>query len=135
MHGSTSYGLECKASWCDLLLSGEKTVESRLYPLPEACVGQRIWLLASGGADGVASLGETVLEGCTDAQVVSSSHTFLPSWQAWGLHYVPAALLNAGVTAEIFGWEVVSREALPAARPLPAMKRMKRSLYYMDSWC
>lgn len=45
----------------------------------------------------MASLGETVLEGCTDAQVVSSSHTFLPSWQAWGLHYVPAALLNAGL--------------------------------------
>ncbi|KAK9851126.1 hypothetical protein WJX84_002572 [Apatococcus fuscideae] len=80
MHGSTSYGLECKASWCDLLLSGEKTVESRLYPLPEACVGQRIWLLASGGADGVASLGETVLEGCTDAQVESLQRFLAGRW-------------------------------------------------------
>lgn len=34
--------------------------------------GQQIWLLASGGVENVATLGDTVTAGCADAEIVGS---------------------------------------------------------------
>jgi len=37
---SATHGLELKARWCGLLLSGHKTVELRSYALPNDCIGE-----------------------------------------------------------------------------------------------
>ncbi len=82
--------LHLQAAWCQMLLSGVKTIEVHAYPLPESlrggcCIqlaqhraygqhvvltGRRIWLLASTGEDGVSNLKDMVQAGDTAAQVV-----------------------------------------------------------------
>ncbi|KAK9821506.1 hypothetical protein WJX74_004894 [Apatococcus lobatus] len=144
MSGTPVIGLECKAAWCDLLLSGRKSVESRTYPLPEPCIGQKIWLLASGGTENVSSLGDTVAPGCADAEIVGwvsfgsvMSYQSQAEWeQDASRHCVSAHSPYAwkpGVTTEIYAWEVASRGRLAVPQPLPAMERLKRSLYMLQS--
>ncbi|KAK9803041.1 hypothetical protein WJX72_012526 [[Myrmecia] bisecta] len=55
--------LECQAPWCARILSGEKTVECRRYPLPSKLQGKAIWLVESCGEEGVPVLGDVVNAG------------------------------------------------------------------------
>jgi hypothetical protein len=45
-------GINMQAPWCDLLLSGEKTVETRGYPLPERLKHEWLWLIETPGRVG-----------------------------------------------------------------------------------
>lgn len=55
------FALEMQAPWAERLLDGEKTVETRGYPLPTGLVGRWIELIESQpGRDGVSALGDTV---------------------------------------------------------------------------
>lgn len=47
----------------------------------------------------------------------------------------PVILLTgiAEITTEIYAWEVANYERLTAPQPPPSMKRLKRSLYLMES--
>lgn len=55
------FGLECKEPWASLILTGEKTVETRLYALPPQLVGRPIVLMstaADSGSAGVSGLSD-----------------------------------------------------------------------------
>jgi hypothetical protein len=41
-----------QAPWCELLLSGEKTVETRGYPLPDRLKHEWVWLIETPGPKG-----------------------------------------------------------------------------------
>ena len=101
-----------QAHWCQRLITGEKGIELRTYALPEellgACgsahtyvhccapvglasddtilfhhrAGRRVWLLASGGVEGVAALGDSVEAGTPLAQIVSPSCLPMLAWTA-----------------------------------------------------
>jgi hypothetical protein len=45
-------GINMQAPWCELLLSGEKTIETRSYPLPDRLKHQWIWLIETPGPKG-----------------------------------------------------------------------------------
>lgn len=42
-------GLNVQAPWAQLLLSGEKVIETRTYPLPQKYVNQWMWLIETPG--------------------------------------------------------------------------------------
>lgn len=48
--------------------------------------GQQIWLLASGGTENVATLGDVVTAGCADAEIVGGPHQMPPSSAASAWH-------------------------------------------------
>ena len=139
--------------------------------------GQTIWLLASGGQDGVAALGDTVEAGSNAASIVGhitfSGVKVYTTYEEWlsdaNLHCVPADsvyafqpgeakcnnphkqrdatahtsavcvcsnvgfTLCAGSTTEVYGWVVAAHKRLPKAQPLPAMTRIQRSLFSLQS--
>ncbi len=41
-----------QAPWCELLLSGEKTIETRSYPLPDRLKHVWVWLIETPGPKG-----------------------------------------------------------------------------------
>lgn len=58
------FALEMQAPWAKRVLDGEKTVETRAYPLPAGLVGRWIELIESrAGRDGVSALGDVVEAG------------------------------------------------------------------------
>lgn len=133
------FGLECKAEWCEKILSGQKSLEVRRYPLPPELSGQRVLLLASTGAEGVPTFGDSIAAGQTGGTVVgwvlfdgaveySSAAAFAADAAA---HCVPPtspyAAQEGGPT--LYGWKVVASHRLAQPLPLPAMQRVMRSVY------
>ena len=45
-------GLNVQAPWTGLLISGEKSVETRSYPLPKKYVGEKLALVETPGKSG-----------------------------------------------------------------------------------
>ncbi|CAL5229210.1 g12493 [Coccomyxa viridis] len=133
------YGLDCEAPWCDKILDGEKTIETRKYRLPAELIGQRIWLLESGGEENVPSLGDEVLAGSQGARIVGSvtfidvkKYTSQESWAADAdKHRVPEDSPYAfhQKPGPAYGWVVGATERLPQPLPLPQMRRISRSIY------
>ncbi|CAN0463156.1 unnamed protein product, partial [Hapterophycus canaliculatus] len=87
-----------QAPWARRLLDGDKTVETRAYPLPADLVGRPIEIMESRqGRDGVSSVGDTVeafSEGLSVVgRVVFSGTEPYPSREAWAAdaarHLVP----------------------------------------------
>lgn len=155
--GTPRHALECKAHWAARLLDGSKTVEVRGYALPEELLGVPIALVATEGPEGRATLGDVVVAGKRDGHVVCA---YMRDTSATRLckvgHVVFAAIkryesaesfasdqARHGVapgsvygwqpgTTELFGWCVGSRTPC-APTPLPAMRRMVRSLYVLEA--
>ncbi|CAM9380591.1 unnamed protein product, partial [Phaeothamnion confervicola] len=70
---SVMVGLEMQQPWAQRLLAGEKTVETRAYPLPPGLVGRRIMIIQSdAGRDGVSALGNNVAAGAPGLTLVGS---------------------------------------------------------------
>ncbi|KAK9917644.1 hypothetical protein WJX75_006758 [Coccomyxa subellipsoidea] len=101
-----------------------------------------IWLLASGGQDGVASLGDSVEAGSAAAivvgRVIFSGNREYHSEAEWeadeGCHHVPKGSpygWQQGTTSIIYGWIVESAERLSSAVQMPAATRIKRSLFLL----
>ncbi|BDA50429.1 hypothetical protein COCOBI_16-1050 [Coccomyxa sp. Obi] len=137
-------GLECKGFWCEKLLTGEKDIELRQYPLPPEFLDRTIWLLASGGEDGVPSLGDSVEAGSPAASVVgwvrfsgNKEYHCPEDWEAdQDRHCVPKGSpygWQQGETAVIYGWVVQEAERLPSPASMPAASRIKRSLFKLHT--
>ena len=58
---SRTYGLELQEPFSEALISGRKTIETRLYSLPEALLYKHVVVIESGkGQDGRSGLGDSV---------------------------------------------------------------------------
>ncbi|KAL4447979.1 hypothetical protein ABPG75_005198 [Micractinium tetrahymenae] len=135
------YGLECKAAWCERILSGEKSLEIRAYPPPPELAGQRVLLLASSGEEGVAAFGDAIEAGQAGGSVVGwvlfdgAAAVEYASGEAFAadaaVHCVPAdspyAYREGGPA--LYGWPVVASHRFAELQPLPAMRRLMRSVY------
>lgn len=101
--------------------------------------GQRVWLIASEGQEGVATFGDAIDAGAAGGCLVGwvlldgavqyrSAETFAADQQ---LHCVPPDSPYAYTAAgsPVFGWRVVASACLPTPLPLPAMRRLHRSVY------
>ena len=139
------YALECKQRWADLILSGQKSLECRRWPPPTPELeGQKVWLLATSGEDGVATFGETVEAGSEDGKLLGwvlldVDHTVRwDSSEAFradeAQHCVPPDSPYAPAGGEtVYGWRVVASHRLPEPLPVPAMQRVHRSVYRVVS--
>eukprot|EP00903_Cladosiphon_okamuranus_P018841 g17329.t1 len=152
------FALEMQAPWARRLLNGEKTVETRGYPLPAGLVGRSIELMESRpGQDGVSSVGDTV-EAFADGlsvvgRVVFSGSSAYPSREAWAAdaarHLVPvpplppptATAAVGGGGSKGYGWKgpgsvhawmVGSVTAYPKRRAVSRMERAFRSLFLVE---
>ena len=66
-------GLEVQAPWADAILRGEKAVETRSYPLPDALLGRPLWMLESvSGAACVSSIPDLVPAGDSRMRVTGA---------------------------------------------------------------
>lgn len=116
-------------------------MECRAYPPPqELGDGAKVWLLASGGPEGVAAFGDAIAPGQTGGQLVgwvifdadaakyASPEAFAADREA---HRVPADSPYAPTPGggPVYGWRVVASHRLPQPLQLPRMSRVFRSLY------
>ncbi|KAK9803040.1 hypothetical protein WJX72_012526 [[Myrmecia] bisecta] len=136
--------LECQAPWCARILSGEKTVECRRYPLPSKLQGKAIWLVESCGEEGVPVLGDVVNAGDPAGTIVGwvefagckaykCEADFISDVAKHCVQPGNAFSWKAGQTEAIYGWEVGNTQtASPERQPVPGMKRIYRSLFAME---
>jgi hypothetical protein len=95
-------GLEVQSSFCELLLSGRKVIETRDYPLPQALQGVPLALLRSPEPGGSAVHG--LLSSCSYAgSVVFSSCSAYRSRQQWEAD-AHKTCVPVGAAAACFGW-------------------------------
>lgn len=152
--GTWQHALECKAHWAARLLDGSKTIEIRAYALPDDLLGTPIALVATEGPEGQATLGEMVLAGQPDGQVVrlcamvggdyvhgtqvgevvfhankeyKTAEDFWSDEAQHGVQRGSAYGWNPANTT--YGWCVSQRLPCCAPLPVPAMTRLHRSLY------
>ena len=141
--GMGRFALEMQAPWARRLLDGDKTVETRSYPLPAELVGRSIELMESKpGQDGVSSLGDTVEALCPGLSVVGrvtfSSSEAYSSRDAWAAdeprHLVSPTSEGYGWKGpkSVFAWVVSEVTAYPKPRAVRRMKRALRSLFEVD---
>lgn len=125
------------------LRAGEKSIECRGYPPPQELQGgAKVWLAASQGPEGVASFGDAVEAGQPGGQLVGwvlfdgapVEYTNPDRFAAdQAMHCVPADSPYAPVPGgpPVYGWRVVASHRLAQPLPLPAMRRVVRSLYHL----
>lgn len=116
-------------------------MECRAYPPPvELAGGQKVWLLASEGEEGVATFGDAVETGARGGELIGwvifdpmpTEYTSAEAFHAGqSAHCVPPDSPYAPVAGgpAVFGWRVVASHRLTVPLPLPAMRRVCRSLY------
>ncbi|KAG7357268.1 FTO catalytic domain containing protein [Nitzschia inconspicua] len=83
-----TFGLELQEPWAGAVVDGSKSIETRLYPLPPALLGKRIYVLESkSGAAGVSNLGNFIDIGSHqletadgESAVDSGSHVDIIGW-------------------------------------------------------
>lgn len=122
-------------------LVGSKSVEVRAYPPPPELAGNKCWLLASDGEEGVATFGDMVDAGAEGGKLVG--------WVLFdgAVEYKDAAALAADFQSHrvpvdspyssfhqhdgqpLYGWRVVASHRAEEPLPLPAMRRIVRSVY------
>ena len=119
--------------------TGAKSIEVRRYPPPPELEGQRCWLLSSSGPDGVATFPDSIAAGAVGGRLVgwvlfghSTDYSCPEQFAADEKEHCvppdsPYALSESGGTA--YGWHVLASHRLPQPLPLPAMKRVTRSVY------
>jgi hypothetical protein len=117
-----------------------KSVEVRAYPPPPELAGNKCWLLASIGEDGVATFDDIVDAGAEGGQLVGwvtfdgaieyrDAAAFAADYQS---HRVPddspySYVRHGG--QPLYGWRVVASHRAEEPLPLPAMRRFVRSVY------
>jgi len=134
-------GLEVQQPWAQMLLSGQKTVETRAYPLPAALIGRPLYVVESGsGVARKSSLPDQVPAGHASLRICGTA-TFkasdeYPSRAAWladeAEHCVPADspyAMQDDHTNPVYAWRVEAVVALETPLPVPAMRRVMRSLF------
>lgn len=138
--------LELQAPWAKRLLDGEKTVETRSYPLPAGLVGRPIEVMESQpGQDGVSALGDRVEALSTGlsvlGRVVFSKTEAYASREAWendeSRHLVPSSSAGYGWksqkgAAAIHGWFVGEVTPYVKPRAVRGMTRALRSLFEVE---
>lgn len=138
------FALEVQSPWSKRLISGEKTIETRSYPLPAGLLGRPIEVMESQpGSDGVSTLGDTV-EAFTAGlsvlgRVVFSRSEAYSSREAWeadvSRHLVPPRSVGygwKGPGSRVYGWTVAEVEAFSKPRAVRPMRRAFRSLFEVD---
>ncbi|CAN0397535.1 unnamed protein product, partial [Ectocarpus sp. 12 AP-2014] len=139
-----------QAPWSRRLLDGQKTVETRGYPLPAGLVGRSIEVLESRrGRDGVSGVGDVVEAFSAGlsviGRVVFGGTEAYPSRETWAAdaerHLVPAEEEEGFESGKGYGWKgpgsvhawrVASVEAYPKPRAVRRMGRVFRSLFLVE---
>ena len=134
-------GLEVQQPWAQMILSGEKTAETRAYPLPAALIGRTIYIVESlPGVARQSSLPDQVVAGHTSLRICGTV-TFhaseqYPSRAEWladePRHRVPADspyAMQTDCRTPVYAWRVERVAAFETALPVPAMQRVMRSLF------
>ncbi|GMH38523.1 hypothetical protein BSKO_06407 [Bryopsis sp. KO-2023] len=137
--------LEVQGKWSRLLVTGKKTVETRRYPLPDDYIGKPIALIETlTGVTGRSGLPDRVPRDFDGAQLVAfvtfssvvEYHSCDEFQSDFSRHLVSKDSgygWEPGVTEVLYGWTVSSLVAVGPSGRLPAMHRMFRSLFEMDS--
>jgi hypothetical protein len=125
-----TYGLELQEPFAELLISGKKTIETRLYPLPESLLYKHVVIIESSkGEEGRSGLGDCVAlnrDGesrprCIGTVVFSECFEYTSEEQWRGdsdAHLVPAGSIydwtpdsNAPIVEEVKKEPVIVKEA------------------------
>lgn len=135
------FALEVQSPWSKRLISGEKTIETRTYPLPAGLLGRPIEVMESQpGSDGVSTLGDQIEAFSMGlsilGRVVFSRSEAYSSREAWeadeSRHLVPPSSLGygwKGPGSRVYGWTVAEVEAFSKPRAVRPMRRALRSLF------
>lgn len=140
---SGRFALEMQAPWARRLVDGDKTVETRSYPLPAGLVGRSIEVMESKpGEDGVSCLGDTVEALCAGLSVVgrvtfcsSDAYSNRDAWAAdESRHLVSPTSEGYGWKGpkSVFAWTVGEVTAYSKPRAVRRMRRALRSLFEVD---
>lgn len=139
------FALEVQSPWSKRLISGEKTIETRSYPLPAGLLGRPIEVMESQpGSEGVSTLGDTIEAFTTGLSVVgrvvfsrSEAYSSREAWEAdESRHLVPLSSVGygwKGPESRVYGWTVAEVEAFSKPRAVRPMRRAFRSLFKVDS--
>jgi hypothetical protein len=110
-------GINIQAPWAELIIAGKKTVETRLYPLPQKYVGKRMAMIETPGRDGrfssrlvgVVVFGESFSYRSRKQFYADSGrhHVFPDSDFSW----------DAGNGRSKWGWPIVSVERVRKTLP------------------
>lgn len=100
-------GLNVQAPWARLLLEGQKTIETRTYPLPEKYRGQDLWLIETPGRLGKFKARVIGVIRFSDCMQYGSAVEF---YAESDLHLIEARAKDYGWQAGVpkFGWIIVS---------------------------
>lgn len=88
-------GLNVQAPWASLLINGQKSVETRSYPLPKKYIGEELALVETPGKNG--QFKSRIIG------IITFSHSFrYPNEQAWKNDYA-----RHGVSSEslMYSWD------------------------------
>jgi hypothetical protein len=122
-------------------LPGAKSIEVRRYPLPPQLLnGQKCWLIAAEGRDGVATFGADIEAGDARGRLLGwvifgdiVTYTTAEQFAAdEGSHHVPENSIygfSASGGQPLFGWRVAASHQCPQSLALPQMRRLLRSIY------
>ena len=149
-----TFGLEMREPWVGMVLSGEKTVETRGYALPEALLRRPVVLLAapeaprlrgseapkaflpdSAPAGAASAVGLVTFGSCAP---YASKEAFIDDFAQHrvGPESEFGAWEGPGPTASgtpMFAWRVSEVLPMPAPAPSPAATRVLRSLFRLDA--
>lgn len=112
-------GLNVQAPWARLLLDGEKTVETRTYPLPEKYVDKDLWLIETPGPSKAFKARVIGVIRFTGSKRYQSAAEF---YRDRGLHLIdPDSSKYAWKTGILkYRWQVGTvRKVKPFAAPFP----------------
>ena len=137
-----SVALEVQQPWSDLLLSGDKVVETRRYPFPPWLLGQRINILQSAaGTPGISAVPDEIWPSdkrfALPGWIVVSDCILYSSpdqWEADAAHHrVPiddAGAYGWDAERELYGWVIASAGRHEEEDSVvPAMYRVHRSFF------
>ena len=129
------FALEVQFPFSALILSGEKTIETRAYPLPTSLHGVGILLCeSSSGADCVSSIGDSVAAAQAGLSLIGevffSSSKEYKSQAEWDTdrekHKVPKESKYEWAPTEIgirYGWQIERVLIYTSPLPVTAMTR------------
>ena len=116
-------GINIQWPWSQLLLSGEKTIETRSYPIPDKYIGQDLAVIETPGRDGKKKAG------ITTAQVIgiinfgqSKQYLSKASWLKDASHHCvkPDDPMFAYKEDTLkFGWPVLKFTKFKTPKPAP----------------
>lgn len=126
---------------------GRRHLYAATDPLPPARPAlEQVWLLATGGEEGVPTFGDAVPAAASGGELVGWVLFDVDATVQWdsadafaadaAQHCAPPDspyAFPASGDATVYGWRVVASHRLPEPLPLPAMQRVHRSVYRVAS--